>query len=54
MKNKAREKHPSSAKKLITVIKEAWVKEISSENCASLVKSRLAAVVREKGGNTEY
>ena len=47
-KNKVVEKQPSSAKELVTAIKEVWVKEISIEYQASLVKSmpsHLAAVV---------
>ena len=55
--NKVAEKQPSSAKKFVTAIKEDWVKEISPEYCASLVKSmpsHLAAVVREKGGHIKY
>ena len=57
MKNKVAEKQSSIAKELVTAIKEVWMKEISTEYCASLVKSmpsRLAAIVREKGGHTKY
>ena len=57
MKSKVTEKQQSSAKKLVIAIKKVWVKEISSENCAFLVKSkpsRFAAVEQEKGGNTKY
>ena len=54
MKNKVAEKQPSSAKKITTAIKEVWVKKISTENCASLIKSmpsRFVAIAREKGGH---
>ena len=57
MNNKVAEKQSSSAKKLVTAIKEVWVKEISTEYCASLIKSKPshhAAVVQEKGEHTKY
>ena len=57
IKNKAAEKQRYTAKELVSAIKEVWVKEISTDYCTSLVKcmpSRLAAVVREKGGQTKY
>ena len=57
IKNKVAEKKPTGAKELVTSIKKVWVKEISTEYCPPLVKSmpsRLAAVVREKGGHTKY
>ena len=50
MKSKVEEKQPSRVKKLVTAIKEVWVKEISTEYCASLVKSmpsRFATVMRD-------
>ena len=56
MKNKVAEKQPSSAKELVTAIKEVWEKEISTY-CASLVKSVpncLGAIVQEKAGHTKY
>ena len=34
MKNKVAKKQPFSAEELVTPIKEAWVKEISTEYCA--------------------
>ena len=37
-KNTVTEKQPSSAKELATAIKKVWVKEISTEYCAFLVK----------------
>ena len=37
-KDKVAEKQPSSAKEFVTAIKEVWVKEISTEYCALLVK----------------
>ena len=55
--NKVAEKQPSSAKEYVTAKEKVWLKKISTEYCASLVKrmpSRLATVVREKGGHTEY
>ena len=54
IKDKVAEKQPSSAKELVTPIKKVWVKEISIEYYASLIKSMpscLAAVVQEKGGH---
>ena len=57
MKNKVAEKQPSSARELVTAIKEVWIKEIGAEYCASLVKSmtsHLAAVVLEKSGHAKY
>ena len=39
IKNKVEEKQRSSAKELVTTIKEVWVKEINTE---------------EKGGHTKY
>ena len=57
MKTKVAEKQPSSAKELVTAIKEVWVKKISTKYCASLVKSMansLAAVVQEKDEHTKY
>jgi len=59
MKNKVAEKHPSSAKDLVKVIKEVWVKEISQEFCRNLVHSmprRLKVVIKNGGGpqNTNF
>ena len=57
MKNKVAEKHPSSAKDLVKVIKEVWVKEISQEFCRNLVHSmprRLQEVIKTGGGSTKY
>ena len=57
MKNKVAEKQPFNAEEPVTAIKEGCVKEISTEYCASQVKSmpsRFAAVVQEKGGHTKY
>ena len=57
IKNKVAEKQPFSARELVTAVKKVSVEEISTDYCASLVKfmpSRLAAVVREKGGQTKY
>ena len=52
MKNKVDEKHPSSAKDLVKVIEEVWVKEISQEFCRNLVHSmprRLQEVINTGG-----
>jgi len=57
MKNKVAEKHPSSAKDLVKVIKEVCVKEISQEFCRILVHSmqrRLQEVIKNGGGSTKY
>jgi len=57
MKNKVAEKHPSSAKDLVKVIKSVWVKEISQEFCKNLVHSmlqRLQEVIKNRGGSTKY
>ena len=57
MKDSVAEKQPSSAKALVSTIKEVWVKEISEGYCASLVDSmsrRLQAVIKVHGGHTKY
>ena len=57
MKNKVTEKHPSSAKDIVKVIKEAWVKEISQEFCRNLVHTmprRLQEVIKTGEGSTKY
>ena len=57
MKNKVSEKQPTSGAELVKVIKEVWVKEISKEYCQSLIDSmprRIEAVIKNKGGHTEY
>ena len=57
MKNKVAEKHPPSAKNLVKVIEEVWVKEISQEFCRNLVHSmpqRLQEVIKTGGGSTKY
>ena len=46
IKNKVAEKQPSTGKKLVTAIKEVWVKEISTEYCASLIKVCLAVLLQ--------
>jgi len=54
MKNKVAEKHPSSAKDLVKVIKEVWVKEISQQFCRNLVHSmprRPQEVIKNGGGS---
>ena len=38
IKNKVTEEQPSSATELLTAIKQVWVKDISTEYCASPVK----------------
>ena len=59
MKNTVFEKHPSSAKDLVKVIKEVLVKEISEEFCRNLVHSmpqRLQEVIKTEGNpqNTNF
>ena len=57
MKDKVAEKQSSSLPDLCRAIKEVWVKEISKEYCAELVKSmprRLAADIQNNGGQTKY
>jgi len=57
MKNKVAKKHPSSAKDLVKVIKEVWVKEISQEFCKNLVHSmpqHLQEVLKNGLGSTKY
>ena len=59
IKNKVAEKHPSSAKDLVKMIKEVWVKEISQEFCRNLVHSmprRLQEVIKPEGDpqNTNF
>ena len=56
MKNKVSEKQPTSDAKLVKIIKEVWVKEISKEYCQSLSDSmprRIEAVIKNKG-HTKY
>ena len=56
MKNNVAEKHPSSAKDLVKVIKEMWVKEISQELRRNLVRSmprRLQEVIKNRR-STKY
>ena len=57
IKNKVAEKHASSAKDLVKVIKEVWVKEIFQEFCRNLVYSmprRPQEVIKTGGGSTKY
>ena len=57
MKNTVAQKHPSSAKDLVKVIKEVWVKEISQQFCRNPVHSmprRLQKVIKNGGGSTKY
>jgi len=57
IKNKVAEKHPSSAKDIVKVIKEVWVKEISLEFFRNLLHSmprRLQEVIKNGGGSTKY
>ena len=57
MKNKVAKKHPSSAKDLVKVIKELWVKEISQEFCKNPVHSMpqcLQEVLKNGWGSTKY
>jgi len=57
MKNAVAQKHPSSAKDLVKVIKEVWVKEISQQFCRNPVHSmprRLQEVIKNGGGSTKY
>ena len=57
MKNKVAEKHPLSAKDLVNVIKEVWMKEISQEFCRNLVHSmprRLQEVIKTGKGSPKY
>jgi len=57
MKNKVAEKRPSSAKDLVKVIKEVWVKEISQEFCRNPVHSmprRLQEVIKNGRGSTNF
>ena len=54
---KPRKSSLQSLPDLCRAIKEVWVKEISKEYCANLVKSlprRLAAVIQNNGGHTKY
>ena len=51
------QKQPGSSSKLVKVIKEVWVKEISGEYCESLIYSmpyRLQAVIDAHEGDTKY
>ena len=57
MKIKVAKKYPSNLNKLQQVIKEVWIKELSSEYCYNLVRSmprRMQAVITNKGGHTKY
>ena len=57
MKDLVAQKQPQSCSKLINIIKEVWVKEISTEYCESLISSmprRLQAVINARGGHTKY
>ena len=58
IKNKVAKKQPSSAKELITAIKEVWVKQISTKYILCITSKKytqaVAAVVSEKGGHTKY
>ena len=48
------DKQPSSATDLGQIIKEVWVREISSAYCRSLIESMPKTVVKNKGGHTKY
>ena len=57
MKDLVSQKHPGSSSKIVKVIKEVWVKEISGKYCKSLIYNmpqQLQAVIDACEGHTKY
>ena len=56
-KHNAADKHSSNIPALIKVIKLVWIREIPEEFCKNLIENmsrRMKAVIKAKGGLTEY